>query len=484
MTDLAPLVNKTVPFKFNGAELRFDLSHALFSSYDVDQGTKLLLKAVARDPVLAGARRVLDSGCGAGIIGLAVAKAFPEAEVVLRDRDSLAVAFTERNRLANKLRGRTGWTDPETGAMRTAVPAPRAELGFLAVGLSSAGEVGGSYDFVLSNLPAKAGAPVLADFFALAAGRHGETSGTDEAPGFLAPGGRLAVVIVNTLAEQAALWIAAAGLSVVAAERATGHSVFVVERASSPPLAAPQPTASAPSRVPPAREAARPAVPIASAAGVELDLSGLDLSAYVRGEASFKYADVAYRARGYWGLPDFDTVGFGSVAAAQAIERACAGSLVREALVVNPGVGHLPLWIARKLGPARITAASRDLLSLAATGANLAASGGRSRPVYRCVDALRLDELAEASGPSIDLFAEFPDVVPEYDWINPAWDRASRLVKSGGVYLVVCSPTELARFEKRRPSGWRLSAERRRRGFASAAWTRVANEGTFLAKSP
>ncbi|MEN6477502.1 MAG: methyltransferase, partial [Rectinema sp.] len=91
MTELSPYVNKTVEFAFMGARLRLELSHALFSSFDVDSGTRLLLKAVARDPVLAGARRVLDAGCGTGVIGLAVAKAFPDTEVTLRDRDMLAV---------------------------------------------------------------------------------------------------------------------------------------------------------------------------------------------------------------------------------------------------------------------------------------------------------------------------------------------------------------------------------------------------------
>ena len=219
MIELLPLVNKTAPLKFNGAELRLDLSHALFSSYEVDLGTRLLLKAVARDPALERARRILDAGCGTGVIGLALAKAFPEAELVLRDRDSLAVAFAERNRVANKLRGRTAWTDPETGERRTPVAAPRAELGLLADGLE-----GGPYDYVLSNLPAKAGAPVLEAFFARAAGSAAGPAGR---PGFLAPGGRLAVVIVNTLAEKAAAWIAAAGLALVSRERGSGHTVFI-----------------------------------------------------------------------------------------------------------------------------------------------------------------------------------------------------------------------------------------------------------------
>jgi len=455
MIDLDPLVNKTVAFKFSGAELRFDLSHALFSSFDVDQGTRLLLKAVAKDPVLARSRRVLDSGCGTGVIGLAVAKAFPEAEVVMRDRDSLAAAFAERNRLANRLRGRTAWTDPAGASSRTAVPAPRVELGLLTQGLK--GGEGGTpaFDFILSNLPAKAGAPVLEAFFQAAA-REGEGA-------IMAPGGRVAVVIVNTLAEKAVAWIQGAGLAVVASERGTGHTVFIAERARGLP-------ASGEERSPNAvGDLAAPQAASSALAGPELDLSALDLSAYIRGEASFKCSGVAYRARGFWGLPDFDTVGYGSVVAAETAARAMAGSLAREVLVINPGVGHLPLWLARTLGPLRITAASRDLLSLAATGANLA--GGRPAPAYRGLDALRLDELA--GPPSFDLVAEFPDAVPEYDWIGPAWERASRLVKAGGVYLAACAPTELARLEKRRPSGWRLAAERKRKGFASLAWVRL-----------
>jgi hypothetical protein len=388
------------------------------------------------------------------VIGLALAKAFPEAEVVMRDRDSLAVAFAERNRLANKLRGRTAWTDPANGAARTAVAAPHADLGLLADGLeisASADGLGGRpYDYVLSNLPAKAGAPVLEAFFLAAAGKRGS-------PAFLAPCGHLAVVIVNTLADKAAAWIAGAGLAIVSRERGRGHTVFVTE---APAAAAPPPGEAMLSR--------RPILP---GAGPELDLSSLDLALYVRGEAPFKLGGIAYRARGFWGLPDFDTVGYSSALAVDAASRALAGSLVREALVVNPGVGHLPIWIARKLGPARITAASRDLLSLAATGANLASAGGRRPPAYRCLDELRLDELAEDS--SLDLLAELPDIVPEYDWIGPSWERATRLVKAGGAYLLVCPATELGRAEKRRPSGWSLAVDRRKRGYGAAAWIRA-----------
>jgi 16S rRNA G1207 methylase RsmC len=103
MIDLLPLVNKTVPLRFRGADLSLDLSHALFSSFGIDAGTKLLFKAIGRDEKLARAKRILDAGSGVGVIGLGVAAAFPDARIVARDRDLLAVAFSERNRRRNRI---------------------------------------------------------------------------------------------------------------------------------------------------------------------------------------------------------------------------------------------------------------------------------------------------------------------------------------------------------------------------------------------
>ncbi len=449
MIDLHELVNKTVPLKFCGAELRLELSHALFSSFDIDVGTRLLLKTVARDPVLAKARRVLDAGCGVGVIGLALAKAFPGAEVVLRDRDSLAAAFAERNRLKNKLRDAVEWIDPATGERREARSAPEVGLGLLADGRE-----GGPFDYVLSNLPAKAGAPVLEAFFA----RAGSLSSSRS---LLSAGGRLAVVIVHTLAEAAALWIEKAGLRILETGRGSMHRVFILERSSSGAEAPSMPRVESP--------------PFSGGRGPYLDLEGLDLSVYVRREGRFKLGLATYPARGFWGLPEFDTPSFGNVVAADLAERTLADGRVREALLVNPGVGHLALWVAKRLGALAITGAARDLLSLGATGANLASAGFSSDPasggfVYRAADSLRLDELPEDSQ---DALFEAPDIVPGFDWAALSWERAGCLVRAGGRYMAICPPTEIARLEKRRVSGWRLLGERRKRGFAAMAWQRT-----------
>ena len=75
-----------------------------------------------------------------------------------------------------------------------------------------------------------------------------------------------------------------------------------------------------------------------------------------------------------------------------------------------------------------------------------------------------------------------PDIVPERDWIGPAWSLAGRVLRKGGVYLSYCSPTDMTRFEKRRPagraagsaagsaSGWSLLGHKRKKGFVAYAW--------------
>ena len=418
MPDLKALVNKTVSFRFCGAELRLDLSHALFSSFDVDVGTKLLFKAVGRDAVLAGAKRVLDAGSGVGVIGLAIAAAFPAAEVTLRDRDLLAVAFSERNRRANHL-----------------------DNAKVEPGLIGSGGLGGPWDFILSNVPAKAGGPVIAAFIAQAAAA-------------LAPGGRLGIVVVKPLVDEVRALLTVQGFELVTEERGAMHRAFVCSLG----------------------EGRTPGFPSGDAKGNPLSPGCFDLSAYVRRTGGFKLFGKIYTARGFWGLPDFDTIGYPQLAATELVSRFASGGKIDESLVINPGVGHAALWIAASLGPKRLRLAGRDLLALHAARENLARIDQVSNEdpnesmAVELVDVLSLDGVEEAS---LDLLLDFADPVPEYDWVEPTWSRALRLLCPGGTLVIAAPPTELVRLERRRPSGFRLLGEKRKKGASAAAWRRT-----------
>lgn len=182
--------NKEAPFRFHGENLSFHLSMGLFSSFDIDSGTRLLLKTLAKEADLGKVRRAVDTGCGTGVIGLCLKKKFPAMEVLFQDRDALAAAYTEEN-------GR--FNDIEASTVQKAL---------LLEGLEP-----GSRDLIVSNIPAKAGETVLRDFFFYAGS-------------FLTEGGRVAVVIVDPLKEAAQKALEEAGCRILYRESTKMHTVF------------------------------------------------------------------------------------------------------------------------------------------------------------------------------------------------------------------------------------------------------------------
>ena len=137
-TFLNHFINKSVNFRFHGQDLRFHLSQSLFSSHDIDHGTRLLLKTVARGIEFDGVKSLLDVGCGIGVLGISLKKRHPNLGVTFQDRDALALSFTEMNSNLNGV--------------------GKIELGH---DLALDGLEGKKYDLIVSNLPGKAAPPVL-----------------------------------------------------------------------------------------------------------------------------------------------------------------------------------------------------------------------------------------------------------------------------------------------------------------------------------
>ncbi|MBN1410316.1 MAG: methyltransferase [Spirochaetales bacterium] len=140
--DIEPLINKCVDFGFDGTKLKFYLSHGLFSSFDIDAGTRMLLKTVAQNIDCSGFEKALDVGCGTGVIGIALKKRHPRLTVKCTDRDALALAFTEENAALNR-------TD-----------------GIVTEGQLGIEKVEEKYSLILSNIPAKIGKDPMADLVA------------------------------------------------------------------------------------------------------------------------------------------------------------------------------------------------------------------------------------------------------------------------------------------------------------------------------
>ncbi|WP_181197545.1 50S ribosomal protein L11 methyltransferase [Enhygromyxa salina] len=99
------------------------------------ESTSLCLQALveiaAREPAAQIPRRVLDLGCGSGILGLASLKIWPEIErLTLADHDPEAVATARENAEANALADRAGLEFRELSLSAQAAAIGPAELVF------------------------------------------------------------------------------------------------------------------------------------------------------------------------------------------------------------------------------------------------------------------------------------------------------------------------------------------------------------------
>lgn len=89
---------KRIDYFCRGQRFSFDVAHTLFSSHQIDEGTDLFLRTID----VAQPERILDIGCGCGVIGIVLARLFPHAQVLLADRDLLAVRYARHNALLNR----------------------------------------------------------------------------------------------------------------------------------------------------------------------------------------------------------------------------------------------------------------------------------------------------------------------------------------------------------------------------------------------
>jgi len=82
-----------------GRKIKIKTASGIFSQHRADKGTELLIDSA----VIAGRWDVLDLGCGYGIVGIALKKAFPELVLVMSDINERAVLLAKENADANKI---------------------------------------------------------------------------------------------------------------------------------------------------------------------------------------------------------------------------------------------------------------------------------------------------------------------------------------------------------------------------------------------
>jgi 16S rRNA G1207 methylase RsmC len=183
---------KRIEYTCRGAPFAFDIAHTLFSSFQVDEGTDLFLRSIniPKPP-----RTILDIGCGCGVIGIVLARWFPEARVVLADRDLLAVRYARHNA---QLNGATNIEVVGSVGLEQIPPAP--------------------YDLIVSNIPAKIGDEAIEQEFML------------DPLGLLQPGGEYWFVVVSGLNRLIPGIGRKRDLRLKEMKKRAGHSVYQLRK--------------------------------------------------------------------------------------------------------------------------------------------------------------------------------------------------------------------------------------------------------------
>jgi 16S rRNA (guanine1207-N2)-methyltransferase len=308
---------KVVPFNFSRQRLRFRASQDLFSSQDVDVGTRFLLRTLTTRTENQAFQRVLDLGCGYGPIGLTLKAIDQDRLVHLTDRDALAIEYSRQNAALNNL---TQGTEIY------------GSLGYDDLRRSD-------FDLIVSNIPGKAGEPVIASLLR-------------DAGCYLAPDGLAAVVVVSPLEQTVANILGAPEIDVVWRESRSGHAVFHYRFS----------------------DKQRDALPCREDA--------LDRGVYQRATESILTGGVSFHMQTAYGLPEFDTPSYATQLLIDGI-RSTRQTAVHRAVVFNPGQGHAAVSLWKLIGPSALALVGRDLLALRNTSLNLARNGCPSGQITR-----------------------------------------------------------------------------------------------------
>ena len=182
---------KEIIYPFEGEKFKFDVGNTLFSTFDLDHGTDVLLRTIAPN----NPKSILDIGCGYGPIGIVLAKKNPQAQVTMIDKDLLAVRYTKLNIEKNNIHNAN-------------------VLG--SVGMEQIMDK--TFDLIVSNIPAKIGDKAIIQDFILIPFEH------------LNPGGELWIVIINALNRLVSKIKRQYQLNIKRAKKRSGHSVYQIKK--------------------------------------------------------------------------------------------------------------------------------------------------------------------------------------------------------------------------------------------------------------
>ncbi|MDR1046832.1 MAG: methyltransferase [Treponema sp.] len=448
-------------------EFNFALSRELFSSAEIDTGTVLLLKVFSEEldkgllrelQNRTGPLHILDAGSGCGVIGICAARALEGIDVrtISTDRDELAGIFTGYNARQNGLRCEKFST--HTSTLFNGNPAR---------------------DLILSNIPAKAGKPVLEDFIRRACPHC-------EALAF--------IVAVKPLADFTRGTIAAAGAEILRETAGRGHTVFVFRKGR----AAPGPGGGF------RRNCFAPRIEGTSSAedssgsntvGEEETFTGV----YRRQRLETELEGCALGMDTFHGAPGFDDPGEAVLAAVKlsrklglntapggeanlknslknsnSIEVSSTGTFHANRLFHETEQGCYPLWFYKTSSPektrnGKAILSGRNILALKAAEYNL--KDTVNTVLIPAADLASAKDALLGEGP-YSFIAALPENILR-ESIPSHWEALTVLLRARGVFLISLPSFLAEQFDRAKISGFSRLGNVRREGFRALAYRKA-----------
>ena len=397
--------------------------------------------------------RILDAGSGVGVLGICAAGAIKAAVspmeheksslyVRAQDRDELARVFSEYNARQNNL-------------------GPEILEAFTEPLLAGSGP----WDLILSNIPAKAGLPVLEDFI-------------NRSAALLNPGGRALIVAVNTLSDFFDHQIQTNAL-LLNRNDGPGYTVYVYTRKED-------------------------SIPLTY---LTKDDFFIQCPAYIRNRANYEMEKTSYHLETIHGAAGFDTPSGEVLAAAKLtlkLKKEIQDLLIPHSslltpnfLILEPDQGHFSTWLVHYLKyPMNMVLAGRNILSLTMARYNTSLalekyfktetynekfniiSTGTSVQMISAADLYLEKEKILTCIQSFDneirafpFIAAFPELIPQTSTIEYLWKGIKAL--ASGLIIISFSSAEAERFDKKKPKGFTRLGDIRRNGFRALAYRKL-----------
>lgn len=394
MYNLTDYVDKRIYPQFHKEKLTMDLSHALFSSNKIDTGSMLLLKSIPNNINYDLLENILDAGSGTGVLGIALGKKAPKGIIHFQDRDALSVAFSKHNCLLND------------------ISKCKYYHSLLLENLDNQ-----KFDLILSNLPAKAGKPVL-EYFLL------------NAPSHLTEKGTCAVVIVSTLSLFTEKVLRKAGYHIHFSESSKNHRIFHFSNNNAN----------------------------------KNNKMSCSLDPYIRSEHKFRVKNLHYNLKTVHGLPNFDSLGYGIKLLAALL---CSQKISKDILIWNPTQGHIPVISSLINKNISLTITGRDALSLDISQKNISRYG--IKPVI-LKNIPAFETIPREIGYFDTVIAQI-ESVPEVKWQKPFMEKVRKLLNQEGNLFLAGRSVDIARILKY-CAGLSLDKSIKEKGFRSVILTK------------